>query len=283
MTLMPRWFFLFVAVYAGPLAAQTDSLHQTRPIHVFSFRSEKGFILVQSPKLENIRHSYPHQFSVDYSRLFNDSATYQLYGALIRRGFAASYVHYNQSILGEGYLLGYFIEPMFRISSKLYMTLKGELGLSYQSNPYGTANDFQNFSYSTNLNSNMHLAGGFSYFLSKKMAITANAHLHHISNTAFNHPNLGVNWITGSLALSYYPNEFQDARWTRHRPDAWKNEKIRTSIYLFYSPGQSYYQTYQFQRNHAAGIDLELSKKSATSVRQRLAWRFTITILYQIV
>jgi len=251
---------LFITLSTSVLSQSDSEINVYKIKNIVSLTSEKGFIYIHTPKVGYLRGSYPEQFSVEISKLYRSQNTFNLYGCYIRRGFSFSYVNFDNPIVNGGYLAGYFIEPIYRLSQSLLFTLKGELGLSYLTNP-NSLNNSQNLSYSTHINSNIRIGGGFSYYLTNKFVLSANSSFHHASNTAFNHPNLGINWITGSFSILYYPLGNKLPHYVRKKPDNWKNERIKKEISLFFCPAQSYYWTYQFKRNYVAGMDFELIKK----------------------
>ena len=62
---------LFSTLFFYAVHAQVDSsIDFNSKRRVVSSYIEKGFVMIQSPKINNLKNAHPEQFSVDYSTLF---------------------------------------------------------------------------------------------------------------------------------------------------------------------------------------------------------------------
>lgn len=118
------------------------------------------------------------------------------------------YIDYgNNSVLGRGASLSPYISfPVIR--SEIYkFHIRLSSGLALISKNYDVINNAENNVIGTRLNSTAQLKFINTLKLSERWALQAALAFTHFSNGNIQKPNLGINSLTGNVALQYRPND----------------------------------------------------------------------------
>jgi len=190
-----------------------------------SARAHGGFVIVHSRAVRAIEDSYPLGLELDFGihktseKVWNDCNCYP------KTGIALGIWDFdNPSVLGYGMTLMYYLQPVFRADRKFSFSVRGGIGLSYQTNPYDPDENPDNQSYSTSVAFPLQLGAAFNYRLNSHWQLDLNAVYNHISNGGLKQPNKGINWPTLALGVTYYlkPIAFPE----RERSD-WRSEPTK--------------------------------------------------------
>lgn len=120
-------------------------------------------------------------------------------------GLGFYFGHFNNPIIGNPLATFLFMDFPFVRKEKYYLSTNWGVGLSYSINEYDEVNNNKNIAIGTDLNIYVDFMLLFRYQLSKRFEIAAGAKFQHFSNGSVKKPNLGLNMLSGTLALHYYP------------------------------------------------------------------------------
>ncbi|MFL9483646.1 acyloxyacyl hydrolase [Chitinophagaceae bacterium LWZ2-11] len=257
------FFGLSFIGFAQIAAAQKDTLNFS---HSFSqkaitLRVDKGNVFVHTNAVKDIQGAKPFGISMEFSKQSSDNAMYQLTSSYPRKGIILSYFDYGTPILGKGVIVGYFLQPNYRISDRFTFYIRGTIGISYLSNPYSADKNPDNRNYSQYVNPYLHVGAGLGYRINSHFGAELGTNFQHISNGNFTQPNKGLNWTTTSLSFVYYPDNNILPKYRVVKNKYWKGAKPTLDIGLFYVAPQDYISKWQAKRNNAVGVSLQLSKQ----------------------
>jgi hypothetical protein len=243
------------------LFAQHDDYDKRSWQKIFGFSATGGLVVVHTNSVENTQGTKTAGFSLQYATQMNDKETYNRTGCYPINGINFSYFHFTKKLLGDGFSLDYFLQPVYKLSDKWQFQMKGAAGLCYLTNPYDSVKNPTNKNYSTHFNAHFDIGAGFGYHVTDHILIQGNGELQHLSNGAFKHPNAGINWISGSLSIIYYPDNNNLVTYSRVKPKDWQNKKPWFDVGAYYVPSQGFYYNWQATRNYAAGLYTQVSKQ----------------------
>lgn len=241
-------FFLFfkslrlLALVAGltsSLRAQEarfppDSLPpERRSLFSVGLAGHYGFVFAHSVDVENTRGSRPYGLRAEAVWQRIDRRTWEACACYPRNGLLVSYMDFDNRVLGQGLNAGYFLEPTFRLSRGLGLTLRGSVGLSYLSNPYHPTRNPANASYSLPLNAYLALGLGVLVRLAPHWHLSLSGQYEHASNGGLQEPNKGVNYPTASLGLAYTPRPADLPNRAKTRPIDLKRRRPRYDLTAF--------------------------------------------------
>lgn len=236
--------------------AQKDSMQLSYGLTFYS-----GKTVVHTQSVKNIEGARPFGIEIEVAKQHTDFATFNISNAYVRTGWTMGYFNFDSAFLGYGVTASRFIEPQYRITKHLQLGIKGSVGIAYLSNPNNAEKNPKNNNYSLHLNPYFVLGGSANLRLTKHLTAAMQTGFHHISNGNLKQPNQGINWITGSFSLQYYPVKNELPKYKRMQDRFWKNKKVTTQIGAFVVPGQGYFPRWKAQRNYLAGAFAQLTKQ----------------------
>ena len=237
-----------------------DSLRQL----VIAARYHSGFIFAHNVHVQNTKGTKPDGFEIEYSHIKTDSSIHTQYKCYPRAGLAFTYVDFNQSLLGRSYSLSYFLEPNYRLGNRLKINVRGAAGLSYLTNPFDSAKNRQNQTYSWPVNMFLQLGIGLSYPVGKHLNLYAGGNFFHNSNGGFHQPNSGMNYINASIGIQYFTYSNHLPVYQKVKDTAWKLEPVHYDLAAYYSPKPGYDGSRQQARKYVAGGSFEVAKRVST-------------------
>ncbi len=219
------------------VVAQDDSSATTKdkPKNIFSVNlgAHYGFIFVHSKKAESTRGSHPYGIEFNLAWQRNDTAALNICNCYPRKGVMFSFFNYDNYALGKMFGASYFLEPTYRLNKNLFFSFRGSVGGSYLTNPADSVTNPENHSYSTAFNFYLTLGMGLWFRLNDHWWLNSSVNFQHISNGGMQLPNLGINWPTAGLTLSYQKNPMPYFDRERHKDKQWKNYSLRWDTYVF--------------------------------------------------
>lgn len=248
----------FISMFAG--AQQTGIPTKLQP-RALGLSVHSGSVLVHNHDVQSIQNAKPKGFSLDLSRHFVDSATYAYCRTYIRKGFSFSFYDLGTNILGDGYILSYFLEPVYRIGKNAQFQFRGDMGLGYFNHPYDSLKNPLNQNYSLYITPYLHVNAGFGYRVSKNWTLQLNANFNHMSNGNYKEPNAGLNWSTFSASVLYYPQSNELVKYAKPPRYKWSEKKAELDVALMYVPKQGYHRKWKSTRKYMIGAFAQLSKK----------------------
>ena len=254
---LPGLFFCFFHYLCS---AQTEP-GNTGHISAESIKLHYGTIVIHTPSVKNVAGARPYGAEVEFSRMDIDSSAYSSCNCFPRYGVALSYFNFDNTILGSGEMLSYFIEPSYPLSNTTRFNLRGNAGLVYASNPFDSVKNTDNKSYTTHVNPYLQVGIGITQVISQHLALAFMASFQHFSNGAYKEPNRGVNWLTGSLGLVYSQQKNTLSRYKKTRFTGWRNKKTNTDAGIFIVPGQGYNSKVMAKRVFLGGGFIEANRQ----------------------
>lgn len=229
---------LCLALTISLVNAQVDTTNFNKQF-VVGVTYMQATMLVHTQKMNNVRGAKPKGYEVEFSRLNLNSKTYYNWGFYSRSGFTFSYFNLNTPILGSAYNAGYFIEPIFKISNRVQLRVRGALGLSYLTNPNKNLADTSlaaNFNYGTHINSSLQLSLATSVNITNHLSAYIRGTFSHNSNAGFAIPNLGINYPSVGVGILYHQVSNRLPNYKRIKDESWKkNNPIHYELGIFYT------------------------------------------------
>lgn len=230
-----------------------------KAVRAFSVTVQKGVVFIQKPVVQGARGAVPFSFGADYFLQQLDYPSYHYCGAFIRTGVSLNFTDFQSQVVGKTITGAVFIEPVYRINHWLQYQFRVASGIGYATNPFDPVSNPANQTYSTHLNTYLHLSTGLGLRLTKNLGIDFNGHIHHISNANFRQPNSGLNWLTLSGSVIYYPNANRLPVYNNQKGNS-IHSRVTLDAGLMFTPGQGYHKSWNCKRNYMAGLFLQVSK-----------------------
>ena len=259
-----RLLFFFLYFPLSFCYAQQDSTQSTssiKDVRVLGVKLNYGQVYIHTKSVSNVAGSRPSGIEIEYSKQQISDSIYNLCGCYPRTGLAAGYFNYDNTILGKGFMLSYFIEPTFRISKSLSFHPRANIGVTYLTKPFNAVTNPANRNYSLHLNPYMQIGAGATIRLNKKFALIAGADFRHISNGGLKEPNRGINWITGSAGLLYYGSDNDLVVFKKKYNPFWRGKKPLIEAGIMYVPKQGYSPYLKGTRSYLAGVFGQYTKQ----------------------
>ncbi len=252
----------FVAAFINSSAQKKEIPDSLRQL-VLAARYHSGFIFAHNIHVQNTKGIKPDGFEFEYAHLKTDSATLNKFKCYPRLGFSFTYADFNSKLLGKSYSVSYFLEPEYKLSSRLIMNTRLSAGFSYLTNPYDIVKNPTNQTYSGHINIFLQLGLGLSYPLNKHIGIYAMGNFFHNSNGGFKLPNAGLNYINASIGLQYFKYSTHLPVYEKVRDTSWKKQPVHLDASVFYSPKDGYNRadTSKQQRKFVLGASVQIVKQ----------------------
>ncbi|MBA4139408.1 MAG: acyloxyacyl hydrolase [Segetibacter sp.] len=197
---------MIVTLIQSALFAQQDTTTFYKGIQA---RLHYGFIFAHSTAVQNTAGAHPRGVELETIRQRIDTTVWNICHCYPIKGWSFSYFDFNNRVLGRGLTGAYLLEPTYRIGSKGQFRFRGNVGLSYLTNPYHPQTNPTNMSYSSLVSGFLRLGVSVSYRFTPKWLLQLGAQYQHVSNGGWKEPNKGINWPTASVGVTYYNKPFQ--------------------------------------------------------------------------
>ncbi len=241
--------------------AQIDSSTQSTPKNVFIVGADKGNVVVHTIAVKNITGAKPFGFFIELSKQQINQASYNNTTAYVRYGLQLAYYDFNTPILGNGTIINYYLQPVYRLSNRLQFSYRASFGAAYLSNPYNPTSNIDNKNYSSHIVPYMHIGASLGYRISSHIGIEFGTNFRHLSNGNLTQPNKGINYTTTGFSLVYHPESNILPKYKVVKNKYWKGKKPLVDVGLFYVPTQAYYNKWEFKRHYIIGFTAQVSKQ----------------------
>ena len=259
---MKKFTFLLlllpVALYSQTKLLPIDKSGWQKSIGISGY---SGNVFVHTQSVKSIEGAKPMGFSIDFAKQMNDEGSYQLSGAYPQKGVSFSYFDYGTPILGKGYLVNYFLQPVYRVSNRFDVHIKAAFGAAYLTNPFDSGTNATNKNYSLYINPYMQFGIGVGYRISNHVSVSLNSNFHHISNGSYHQPNAGLNWTTTALSINYFPENNTLKKYAKIPRVYFKSVKPTLDLGLLYVTQQGYNYKLGAQRKYTLGLFTQLTKQ----------------------
>lgn len=198
-------YVIFIATLfaASLLHAQSDRLQNV----FFSGRMHYGFV-ISPDEVRYMPPSRPYGFELNVGNLFTSYRSWKTFRSYNIAGLQAAYYNYRNAITGSSYVLTAFTEPIVRKGNSASFSMRGGLGMSYQTKIYHPVTDSLNRFLSARISFIFYISARMKYIISSNTLMTFSANFNHISNGAIRVPNLGMNFPTFSVGFEFFPKDF---------------------------------------------------------------------------
>jgi hypothetical protein len=139
-------FFLMQIAFGA--MAQVDSTIQSTSKNVFVVGADKGNVVIHTNAVKNITGAKPYGYFVEFSKQQINQASYNNTTGYVRYGFQVAYYNFNTPILGNGTIVNYYLQPVYRLTNRLQFSYRASFGAAYLSNPYNATSNIDNKNYS---------------------------------------------------------------------------------------------------------------------------------------
>jgi hypothetical protein len=178
---------------------------------------------------------------------------------------------FNNPVIGKPFAVFTFIEFPFVRNKNYHLSSSLASGLTFHLNEYNAESNPDNIAIGTDLNVFIEYSFLFKYKISHRFEIGSGIKFQHFSNGAMQHPNLGLNMISGQLAVNYYLQEpVKKELGLLSKPEVkkyeWnvmyglgkngKNQREPDVRYYNHSLSMSVSKRMNFKRNLGVGLDV---------------------------
>ncbi len=199
-----------------------------------SGRFQQGSIIIHSRAIRAIEDSYPYGLQFDFGWHKKSEKDWNACNCYPKVGISLGVWNFdNPDVLGYGATGLFFLQPVFRADKKFSFSIRGGMGLSYQTKPHDPESNPDNLSYSTYLAFPLHLALAGHFRISDQWKADLQLEYNHISNGGMKQPNKGINWPTVSIGATRY---FSPLVFPEREKHDWRMEAVdrnRTDITVF--------------------------------------------------
>ena len=233
--MLPFRFILLLGLccYARPGYAQTTVTDSFPPLRAFVAGLHYGSIFAHSTSVQNTAGSNPRGLELQLMKQQAGRKAYNLCRCYPKQSILAAAYNLDNEVLGWSGMAAYMLEPSYRISNRLFFSMRGSFGLAYASNKYDANTNPTNQSYSTTLNTYLLYGLGIQWQFSPRMALQLTGNFQHISNGGLKEPNKGVNWPTAGLHFLRYNRPVDFYRGSRQKDDSWRRLGWRKDLAVF--------------------------------------------------
>lgn len=170
----------------------------------YQLEVEKGFVLLHSQDIAPIGEAYPTAVGLSVQKWLLAEKHWNSCHCYPRLGLSiAAHDFDNREVIGWGFPVYGFIEPWYKMSDRLYLSIRASAGLIYLTKPYDEIENPLNLSYSLPVQAFLVLGGGLAYELNNHWRIGMQARFDHTSNGGLREPNKGINYPTLSFSADY--------------------------------------------------------------------------------
>lgn len=171
---------------------------------VLGYRQHYGFIVPHSKSIRSISYSHPWICEFDIDWLSTTDKSWDICFCYPRLGVSISYVNFdNPEVIGSGFSLVPHIEPFLFYGSKVSLSYRAGLGISYLTNPYDSITNPHNFFYSTHFSFVALVNIALNLSVNDQLHLRLAGNFNHISNGGIALPNKGINYPTVNLGVDY--------------------------------------------------------------------------------
>ena len=220
-----------------------------------------GSIFAHSEAVQNTAGANPIGLELQWMRQRNDSIAYNTCHCYPRQGLVVSAYSFDNRVLGNSINAAYLLEPNYKLGKKVFLSMRGAIGLAFGSNPYHPEHNPGNQSYSTAISAYLLYGLGVKWLVTSNSAIELNGNFQHISNGGFKQPNKGVNWPTIGLQYVHYTNNFSPYNGMRKKDTSWKKNGWRKDLVLSGMAGRFVGNTTGNSREPIVGLTAQTGKQ----------------------
>ncbi len=203
-------------------------LAQEQTIPRIELHSYAGKLLLHRDAMKDLGHSiyWGNELRISMQTTGNSywqqAYKYPSYGIGLYSG------HFNNPTIGNPFaIFGFMDFPFFR-TKKLSLSTNWGLGLTFNINEYDSVNNPKNIAIGTDINVYIDFMLHCKYKLTNRWELGSGIKFQHFSNGAIKKPNLGLNMLSGTLSVYYYPFKNIEQFNTSTKPQKSKKYELTT-------------------------------------------------------
>ncbi len=165
------------------------------------------------------------------------------------------------STLGNDNIFGreLSLNPFFRINiiykKRFQLYSRISLGIGYVSKTFDIENNYLNVAVGSHINLHFNSRLGTSYKITDKAKLNLGISFDHFSNANTNEPNLGINYITGFIGVSYHIRKPIEKQKQEIKPHIIKN-----TFELIYNVGGKYSRALSSKKYFTNSLSFETKR-----------------------
>jgi len=199
--------------------------------HIVGVRTHAGAILAHSKELPNVRQTRPWGLEVEKTWQLTRKESWQYCFCYPNAGMAFFYLNFdNPQLLGEGFALETFIEPVWNVSRNFYTTFRFGIGPVYLNQVYDEETNPDNTFYSSPISFLVLLRFNLNYRLNNHLSLSLSPAFNHISNGGISNPNKGINFPTLGVGIEYALSQQNYPNWDKDKSVKLIDYNFRTDI-----------------------------------------------------
>ncbi len=253
---------LGIGCFCRPCPAQTIIRDSFPPLRALVAGMQYGSIFAHSVSVQNTAGSHPLGVELQWMKQKVNRKAFNLCRCYPKQSLLAGAYNLDNSVLGWSAMAAYLLEPSYRISNRLFFSMRGSFGLAYGSDRYDANTNPGNQSYSTTLNTYLLYGIGLQWQFSPRVALQLTGNFQHISNGGLKEPNKGVNWPTAGLHLLRYKKPLQLYRGSRQKDTSWRNLAWRKDLAVFGIGKRRISNNGQSKRLPVVGVTAQVGKQA---------------------
>ncbi|WKN41874.1 acyloxyacyl hydrolase [Tunicatimonas pelagia] len=177
-------------------------------------KSHVGFIIPHATVLQSLANSTPWGIGLEAGRVLKSADAWASCNCFTKVGVGVTYFDFqNPQELGQSYNLTMFGEPYLSFRKNWFITLRGEVGVSYLTKIYDEITNPNNLFFGSSTSFIGLASLTLNYRLQEDAILRLSANYNHISNGGIRSPNKGMNFPTLSLGVEKH---FGDQQFPTH-------------------------------------------------------------------
>jgi hypothetical protein len=197
--------FLFVN------SAKSQEIKEKKYLPRLEYSGYAGALVIHREAMEGLgNHPYLGQeirlgFQTTGSDYWHRLYKYPMFGAGVYSGY------FNNPAIGNPFAVFGFIEIPFLRTDKSLLSTSWASGVAFHINEYNSLTNPENIAIGTDINVYIDFSLFYRRQLNERMDVGTGLKFQHFSNGAIQHPNLGLNMVSGLVTLTYSlnPNRHQ--------------------------------------------------------------------------
>lgn len=169
----------------------------------------KGFIVKHTSHIGHLAQSHPQGIELFLNKNTTGQNLWEYYYNYPDVGFSLSYINSNNNTIGNIYTALAYLDFYPHRWKRGDLIFKIGAGTAYCTNPYNRELNNLNNVIGNDFSYALQLRVGYLHKISSSWKFSSALTITHISNGAYQLPNMGVNIPTLNIGMAYSPNAFE--------------------------------------------------------------------------
>lgn len=179
-------------------------------------KSHIGFIIPHTTVVRSLADSNPWGIGLEGGKVLRNALAWASCNCFTKVGIGFTHFDYqNPQELGQSYNLTMFGEPYLSFRKNWFMTIRGEVGISYLTKVYDELTNPDNLFFGSPISFIGLASLTLNYRFREDAVLRLAANYNHISNGGLQYPNKGMNFPTLSLGFEKHFGDQQFPTYSR--------------------------------------------------------------------